>query len=155
MYSQRLYKIYSFVLYLGKFFGVTPIRFNKSERLFYCDKSKRVRISLIANFVLVILFFIGYSAQTVVLHLRKDYNRIYLTLPFLISVCHLAAILSLSVFFSDDLCLLLNGLLKFLNHLHSKFIFKRYTIKLIDSDHFSFLCFQEHIYRILFARWIK
>lgn len=127
MFSQRLYRVYSFALHLGKCFGVTSLRFNKVQQVFYCDDSKRTRYNLFGNFFLIILFVLGFSAQTLVLYLRNDLNRMNLTLPFLLGVLLLAAVFSISVFFPVDLCIILNGLLGLLNQLHSKFLISKIT----------------------------
>lgn len=122
MLSQRIYKLFSLVLYFGKLFDVSAIRLNTSTRLLYYDESKWTQFNLYRNFVIIMVYYTGISMQIVTYYIRNDFDRINLAFSFLFGLTIFILGFTLSVFFSRDMCAMFNGLLGLLEYFHSKLL---------------------------------
>lgn len=130
MFSRRFFKIISFVLNLAKRFDITFLRINKSTLLFYCDTSDSVKFKVYRNFILLILYFVGFCFKITAYHKQNNFDYFNLALPFLFGLLILITCFSTLAFSSNDLCTLYNGFTRLLGYLQSKFLYVIWFSKL-------------------------
>lgn len=130
MFSRRLYKIISIVLKLSNKFHVSFLKFDDQKLLLYCDRDPKLPKRMHANFALALCWCLGSLHQIICTHRQKDLNNSNFALAFLFGVLCLITLLTLPVFFGQEVCQSCNGHLTFFRLLHRKHLtFQRFLLK--------------------------
>lgn len=120
MLSRQFFVDINFVLKFSEYFNVSPIRLNKTNNLFQCDESPKIKAKMRINFFTLCLSF---SAMIFVAFIRYKENNLDVMnqiFAFQFGSMIMLIVLSISTFFSNDVCFLLNGHIIYFRYLQRK-----------------------------------
>lgn len=120
MFRQRLYNLVSSFLLLANKFNVSCVYLNCQSLSFECLKNNKFCFKMYLNFALLIVWLCGIIYQTMCRVLTSHYSSAYLGLTYTVTLTLLIFTASIPLFFSPDICPVLNGFFGLFRFLHSK-----------------------------------
>lgn len=122
MLSDRFYHIIGFMCKLGKLLNVHVFCYCSNTRLLYCDPNPFRYLTLLANYLLVLLWLILNCVQIFGRYREHQIGIMNLSLAILFGALPLFFGLHLQVTSPKQVCQILNGVIILNRYLHRKLI---------------------------------
>lgn len=118
MFSTTFYKDLALWLRFSKCFYILPFTFDTNKRILKHKKSFEVTFTTNFLSVIIILWYTIVTAQNFVLYRQQNLDGLNLGLVFQIGATVLILVSTITAFFSEDICTIVNGLTMFFRQLH-------------------------------------
>ncbi len=122
MFSTKFYTNLALLLRFTAFFNVSTIRFHKSKQILWCDKSYKATQKTFRKLYIIFLLYIGWVIHTFSFRSDQNSDEINQILAFQLGGLLWFLNLSISAYFSIDICRIFNGLIVYFRRLHRKLI---------------------------------